>query len=189
VQLSSPVPLSSGVHIQLPARSWGDVLSVLPSTDARLLMFVRPIATPTDVCCPKSQHTCETPDCNGWQGSNVLDITLTGRAGECCDDATPGHPNPGHHHEASHHTSEEAAKRLLVSQDPGMDESFASKHELEVRYFGLVSQSRSAGGSDGCYLVKTVRQRNAVACNCMHYSLMRVCHGTALTEQVMSFWR
>lgn len=109
-------------------------------------------------------------------------------AGACCEDAPEGHPNPHHHEDPLHAAAQAAASQLASDVDDSRDCSYAARHDLDVQYYGVVSQSRSGLPSDGCYLLKTVQQRDRGACQCMHYALMRVCKGTGLAEQVRQYW-
>ena len=59
-------------------------------------------------------------------------------------------------------------------------------------YWGVVVQSRlGATGTEGCYLLKTVRSCSGGAdagCSCTHYSLTRIAAGEHLEQQFVRSW-
>jgi hypothetical protein len=180
VQLSS----WSGPHVHHPAESWQQTVNLPAHNDAQLCLLVKAVDSPGEFCRPDEHSYHEAAGLLTGDAS----VVAHGSAGSCCEEAPAGHPNPDHHHDPVHHTAQAAAKRLIDSPDPRLDQALAAQHGLEVRYFGLVSQSRVDAQSDGCYLIKTVQQRDTAACQCMHYSLIRVAQGSTLAEQAMRFW-
>ena len=183
VQLSS-LASHLGSHVRHSAHHWRDFQRIAPATDARLLLFVSPVDSPAAFCDAvgaPSGHCAQL-------AVNQPQMIVNGSAGACCDDATAGHPAPHHHSDPRHHAAQAAARRVAEAPDAHLDKAYATSHGLDVQYFGVVSQQRGAVASDSCYLIKTVQQRDRSACRCMHYSLMRVCQGSALAEQAMGFW-
>ena len=179
LQLSQPQ--AAAPHVRHRATQWSDALHAIADTHADLLMYVSPVELQR--FCSSEHHT----ECQEMQSEHT-DIIARGSTGACCDDATPGHPDPHHHRDPAHHAAQAAAERLASTHDEDMDSRFSESHDLEVRYFGMVSQSRDQLSSDGCYLIKTVQQRDKRACRCMHYALMRICKGSGLAEQAGRFW-
>jgi hypothetical protein len=164
-------------HKRVPSRAWSDISKILPDMRTNLLMFVKQIEDPMPFC-----GACKT-SCDHWNVSDLLDTTLHGTAGDCCDDAASDHSHDEHHEQAYHR-----AQRLAENPDMSLDKAYSRDYGLSVKYYGLIAQSRNKQLSDGCYLLKTVQQVDGAACHCMHYSLMRVCQGEALADQVRHFW-
>lgn len=181
VQMSS----RSGPHERHPVERLVEALQSQPSgSDPQLCLLVQPVGCPREVC-GVDDPLCSTSAIAAQSEAQVL---VHGSAGSCCDEAPAGHPEPDHHDDPAHHTAQAAASRLADIPDPALDRALASQHGLEVRYYGLVSQSRDAQ-ADGCYLIKMVQQSDRSACRCMHYSLMRVSHGSPLAEQARQYWQ
>lgn len=181
LQCSSQHRSGRATHTRLAASTWERIHSAIPRQHASLLMFVKHLDDPVAFCGQGGATPCERPATG--------DVTLHGTAGDCCDDAAPHHPDPSHHADAGHADAQAAARRVAENPDVRLDEACSQDHGLSVRYYGLVAQSGAAKQlSDGCYLVKTVTQRGAAACHCMHYSLMRVCQGSALADEARRFW-
>lgn len=56
-------------------------------------------------------------------------------------------------------------------------------------YWGVVVQSRAHTGTEGCYLLKTVKNTSAATgCTCTHFSLTRIAHGDHLEQQFVQSW-
>jgi hypothetical protein len=161
----------------MQARAWSDISEILPDMRTNLLMFVKHIENPAAFC-----GACKGA-CEQWDASAILDVTLHGTAGDCCEDTAAGHV-----HDSSHKEAHDRARRLVENPDMLVDEAYSKNHNLIVNYYGLIAQSRSSQLSDGCYMIKTVQQKDGAACHCMHYSLMRVCQGAALADQARQFW-
>jgi hypothetical protein len=92
---------------------------------------------------------------------------VRGSVGDCCENEHDA-PNSPHEHR--------------IDQDY-IDALHGDA--LEVQYYGCVTKG---GPEDGCFLLKTTRQQQKTTCHCMHFSLMRVCSGKALSEQMLQFW-
>ncbi len=59
----------------------------------------------------------------------------------------------------------------------------------EIEYWGVVVQTQEGSAADGCYVLKTVQNRDpAVDCTCVHYSLVNVCKGEPYSAQMASSW-
>jgi hypothetical protein len=59
----------------------------------------------------------------------------------------------------------------------------------ETEYWGVVVQTQEGSAADGCYVLKTVQNRDrAVDCTCVHYSLVSVCKGEPFSAQMASSW-
>lgn len=59
----------------------------------------------------------------------------------------------------------------------------------EIEYWGVVVQTEEGSAADGCYVLKTVQNRDpAVDCTCVHYSLVSVCKGEPYSAQMASSW-
>lgn len=155
---------------------WEDFAAEASTSAADLLMFVRPVASASELCVKKAPQPSACPDsqCLSFSGQNPSN-SIAGRVGDCCD-------------EEDDHASEMHAKRVLESPDMHIDAEYLDMHGLHVQYYGLVSQSGGQEQSDGCYLIKTVRQLESTGCHCMHYSLMRVCQGVSLQRQALEYW-
>ena len=95
---------------------------------------------------------------------------IEGSVGDCCDEE--------HEHVSS----------INSTPDLEVDRAYMASKSVDVQYYGLVAQNVFYPSGNGCYLLKTTREKDNPACHCMHYSLMRVCEGRALAEQVSSFW-
>ena len=173
-------------HSRHAAHGWQDLMQVI-SPDAQLCLLVQPVDLKAQVCSTSTRDSSsQDAEVPALQGASVL---VKGSTGDCCEEASPSHPNPSHHDDPAHHSAQAAAKRVAETPDAQIDGVYAARYGLEVRYFGLVSQSASYAQTDGCYLIKTVQQADRSACRCMHYSLMRVAQGSALAEQAMGFWQ
>ena len=97
---------------------------------------------------------------------------MNGSVGDCCDPE-----------------DDETACDHLSSPEHSIDQEYMSGlrgDDLQVQYYGCVTKG---GPEDGCYLIKTTRQQQKTSCHCMHFSLMRVCSGNALGDQISQFWR
>jgi hypothetical protein len=77
----------------------------------------------------------------------------------------------------------------------------AAGAEPEVAFYGLVAQSttlpglpRGLGTSalsscvDGCYVLKTERNKDVSGCTCTVFTLTRVCQGQPLYQQLRESW-
>jgi hypothetical protein len=186
VQLSS-LASSLGPHVRHSAHHWRDYEQATRAVAAEMRLFVSPVDTPEMFCSAigASRDKCSQIDTAPPAGTQTI---VQGSAGACCDEASSDHPDPHHHSHAEHHAAQAAARRVADAPDSLLDDAYASSHGLRVRYYGVVRQHRGGASADGCYLIKTVQQRDRSACRCMHYSLMRVCQGSALAEQAMGFW-
>ncbi|GAX75065.1 hypothetical protein CEUSTIGMA_g2509.t1 [Chlamydomonas eustigma] len=71
--------------------------------------------------------------------------------------------------------------------------------DMIPQYYGMVVQSGEtewrcqdpASGCDGCYLLKICRSQGASSdgvCGSMHYSLLKVCKGQSMNEQLLESW-
>jgi hypothetical protein len=163
VQLTSLRDLGRHVrHSVTQEHAWSDVLREHLQHSPELLLFVKPVETAADVISGAS-HPCGQTPC-----SQLPDVEppVTGRLGDCCDGSDD---------------EEEEVGELL-------NDAATTSTRLKVSYFGVVAQSRSRAASDGCYLIKTVRHVDDPSCTCMHYSLMHVCQGVPLSEQVLNHW-
>lgn len=104
--------------------------------------------------------------------AHALSPVVHGSVGDdCCDD-----------HE------DEAFDAHGISSEHSIDQDYMSGlhgEDLQVQYYGCVTKG---GPQDGCFLIKTTRQQQKTSCRCMHFSLMRVCSGKALSEQISQFW-
>lgn len=104
------------------------------------------------------------------RGSTAAASVVHGSVGDCCED------------------DEDALEEHLTSPEHSIDQEYMAGlrgDELQVQYYGCVTKG---GPEDGCYLIKTTRQQQKTSCHCMHFSLMRVCSGKALGEQISQFW-
>lgn len=111
---------------------------------------------------------CIEADCQVAR-ARAMSPVVHGSVGDCCaDDETSGP------HDI---TPEHSIDQLYMSGLHGDD--------LEVQYYGCLTRG---GPEDGCYLIKTTRQQQKTSCHCMHFSLIRVCAGKGLREQVAQFW-
>ena len=77
----------------------------------------------------------------------------------------------------AHHTAQSTNRE----QDPVTGQ--------EIEYWGVVVQTEEGSAADGCYVLKTVQNRDpAVDCTCVHYSLVSVCKGEPYSAQMASSW-
>eukprot|EP00892_Ulva_mutabilis_P007643 jgi/Ulvmu1/5250/UM022_0043.1 len=150
-----------------PGDTWGEVITRMGMKDTQLLMYVKPVHDPTDFCGESVQGTHCADRCH------VGKEHIEGSVGECCDEEH----------------QEEWSSPHLETPDLDVDWAYMNSKGLDVQYYGVVAQNIAYPSGNGCYLLKTTTEkRGNPACHCMHYSLMRVCEGRALAEQMSDFW-
>jgi len=143
-----------------------------------------------------SNNTSTTDDqavesvCRKLLASGVAESILTGKVGDCCDGKNPN-------------SSSSKKKTSILPSTTSSSNSNNNKARVAVRtaaipitqptgqetaYWGVVVQSKLHTGSEGCYLLKTVRNVCSTGCTCTHFSLTRVCHRENLEKQFVDSW-
>lgn len=103
-------------------------------------------------------------------------LMLEGRVGDCCGDEELPNMQSRAQQQAEH-----TAQATNREQDPVTGQ--------ETEYWGVVVQTQEGSAADGCYVLKTVQNRDpAVDCTCVHYSLVSVCKGEPFSAQMASSW-
>lgn len=113
---------------------------------------------------------CLEAECQVLRAHQAAPV-VHGSVGDCCED-----------------DEDEASEAHHISPEHSIDQEYMSGlhgENLQVQYYGCVTKGSP---EDGCYLIKTTRQQQKTSCHCMHFSLMRVCSGKALGEQMSRFW-
>lgn len=128
--------------------------------------------------------------CRKLVASGVAESILTGKVGDCCDGKNPN-------------SSSSKKKTSILPSTTSSSNSNNNKARVAVRtaaipitqptgqetaYWGVVVQSKLHTGSEGCYLLKTVRNVCSTGCTCTHFSLTRVCHRENLEKQFVDSW-
>jgi len=158
----------------------GKSLSMAATQSGDGVVLVRPICSPI-------QHTrtvshSDSPPCNSKDSQPEEALS-------CSTSFDVGH-SPLSTHLLPHLCRKPAEPSSLLS--PGED--------LNPQYYGMVVQSGVHSDercldpthcTDGCYLLKVCRSGGASTdgiCACMHYSLLKVCKGQSLNEQLLESW-
>lgn len=116
--------------------------------------------------------SCSESECHVLRAQAGAAV-VEGSVGDCCDD----------------HNEGAASHQHTMAPEHSIDHDYMSALHgdyLDVQYYGCVTRGSP---EDGCFLIKTTRQQQKTSCHCMHFSLMRVCSGKALSEQMSMFWR
>lgn len=151
--------------------------------------------------------------CRRLVSSGLADSVLQGQVGDCCDGSGhDGHGASGHASGGAAAPQQGASKplplpaivpfsapaavatrrgavRAAALRPPGAPSPSAGACAQAACYWGVVVQSRSHTGVEGCYLLKTVRNTSpGTGCSCTHFSLTRISAGEHLEQQFVSSW-
>lgn len=135
--------------------------------------------------------------CRKLEASGVGESILHGKVGPCCDrKARPGvnavhgaSAQPGIVPFGIRPTPARTAVKVKALPTAG-----APSRAPLSGYWGVVVQSRHHTGTEGCYLLRAVRQicppgpESDHACSCTHYSLTKVCRGENVERQFVNSW-
>lgn len=108
-----------------------------------------------------------------WPPSSGL---VAGKVGDCCDEDG----DHGHRQDGEGSIFSRTGKRGAHSLHGPL--------QRDTAFWGLVIQSQRHAGLAGCYLLKTVRNRDATGCSCTHFSVTPVCKEVPLCEQYQTAW-
>lgn len=142
------------------AAAWPQVLTTLSHLDLRLVLCVQPLTATA---------------ARAWRA-----------AAPAAAPAAPQVLLPGQTLDSEAAVSTGGATGLML---PTPLEDAAKGEQQEVGYYGVVAQSAGRRrSSDGCYLVKTVKQLEGPGCHCMHFTLQRVEPHLPLMDQALRHW-
>lgn len=159
---------------------WQGIGETIAKDDPELLVLVHRVpdsASPT--ACLKLQLAAMTTKATDegtlqvWpQSSSAHEPLLSkdlvsGKVGDCCDE------------DDDHHQHGSSAEDTVGHQET---------QRREIRFWGLVIQSKARRAVEGCYLLKTVRNIDVTGCTCTHFSMNRVCQDVPLCEQFQAAW-
>ena len=160
-------------------RAWIDsTLDSLALQRPDQMLFVHPVATPVDYCGGCNARAPSSKDREACSLASTNDsFSLEGKLGDdCCRE---DHDDSNGDHDAH---------RVLHTPEHLMASTGLPAGDYVVQYYGVVAQSHFNTSNDGCYLIKTVQVKDRLHCNCIHYSLIRICYGMPLMQQAQQFW-
>lgn len=135
--------------------------------------------------------------CRKLEASGVGESILHGKVGACCD--RKARPGANSVHGASPQVgivpfgTRPSPARTAVKVK-GLPTAGTPSPAPLSGYWGVVVQSRHHTGTEGCYLLRAVRQicppgpQEDHACSCTHYSLTKVCRGENVERQFVNSW-
>lgn len=124
--------------------------------------------------------------CRKLLASGVAESILTGKVGDCCDDDTPNSSSSKRTSILPSSTGDSNTKARVAVRTAAIPNTQPTGQETS--YWGVVVQSKLHTGSEGCYLLKTVRNVCSTGCTCTHFSLTRVCPRENLEKQFVDSW-
>ena len=166
---------------------------------------------------PRSPRTMAAEEaCRRLVTTGLADSILQGKVGNCCDGSGHAHDHPHSHAAASEAEQRPTAAApgaavarplplpaivpfaparrtvraaALPGEAPARSKT-RSACQQSAAYWGVVVQSRSGlhTGTEGCYLLRTVRSESGAGCSCTHFSLTRTSAGEHLEAQFVQSW-